>query len=214
MAAAPGVTVLHLGDRDVAADLSTYLTRARALDPEGAARLQASGTTLAVYVGVLPGQGLLGKGTVLGLRVMALREAAEVDATVPVASVADRLARPGSPTDLAVPPVGVSTGWAALTPPRSGWEPVGTLGADDLRAAAAAGIAEVSQGVPAGAGAHAVRSLRQQVWGRETATVPPVPAGAAFAAYSLGFLTDDPVAVLACGRWTRLTSATGHVLLR
>ena len=88
----------------------------------------------------------------------------------------------------------MQTAWAALTPPRAGWEPVGSLDAAALVEVARAGIAEVAQGAPAGAGGHAVTDLRQRVWGRLTETVPPVPAGAAFAAYVLGFL--DPSAAL------------------
>ena len=75
-----------------------------------------------------------------------------------------------------------------MTPPRGGWEPVGSLDAGALVAVARAGIAEVAQGAPAGAGGQAVADLRQRVWGRLTETVPPVPAGAAFAAYALGFV--------------------------
>ena len=109
----------------------------------------------------------------------------------------------------------VQTAWAALTPPRGGWEPVGSLDAGALADVARAGIAEVAHGAPAGAGGHAVADLRQRVWGRLTETVPPVPAGAAFAAYALGFLDpSERCDVVAHGRWTRLSSARGHVLVR
>ena len=57
-------------------------------------------------------------------------------------------------------------------------------------------------------------ALRQRVWGRPTATTPPVPSGSAFAAYALGFLTGGPVRVFAHGRWTRLSTDAGHVLVR
>ena len=96
----------------------------------------------------------------------------------------------------------------------AGWEPVGELRPEDLRAAAAAGIAEIAQGSPEGSGAHAVAALRQSVWGRRPRTTPPVPAGAAFAAYALGFLVDGPVRVFAHGRWTRVSTVAGHVLVR
>jgi hypothetical protein len=210
------VSELHLADAEALADLGTYVARARTLDAEGAVRLQAAGTALAAYVGVLPGQGLMKQGAVIGMRVMALAEPAELDVTVPLAGITDRLARhePGAVATLAVPPATVSAGWAAMAPPRSGWEPVGELRPEDLRAAAAAGIAEIAEGSPEGSGAQAVAMLRQSVWGRDTPTTPPVPAGAAFAAYALGFLVDGPVRVLAHGRWTRVSTMAGHVLVR
>jgi hypothetical protein len=210
------VSELHLADAEALADLGTYVARARTLDAEGAVRLQATGTALAAYVGVLPGQGLMKQGAVIGMRVMPLAEPAELDVTVPLAGITDRLARhePGAVATLPVPPTTVSAGWAAMAPPRSGWEPVGELLPEELRAAAAAGIAEIAQGSPEGAGAHAVATLRQSVWGRNTPTTPPVPAGAAFAAYALGFLVDGPVRVFAHGRWTRVSTLAGHVLVR
>jgi hypothetical protein len=205
---------LVLEDAQGYADLRTLVTRGRSLDDEGAIRLQADGTVLAAYVGVLPGRGLMGDGAVVGLRTMRLAAPTRVDTTVSLAALADRLVR--ETTDgLDVPPFSVQTAWAALTPPRSGWEPVGSLDAGALAEVARAGIAEVAHGAPAGAGGHAVTDLRQRVWGRLTETVPPVPAGAAFAAYALGFLdSSERCDVVAHGRWTRLSSARGHVLVR
>ena len=83
---------LHLADAEALADLGTYVARARTLDAEGAVRLQAAGTALAAYVGVLPGQGLMKQGAVIGMRVMPLAEPAELDVTVPLAGITDRLA--------------------------------------------------------------------------------------------------------------------------
>lgn len=197
------------------ADFVTFVGRAKAADPEGAMRLQASGQALAAYVGVLPGSGVMAAGAVVGLRVMPLAVAAHVDQTVSLASLADRLARPGQHVTVSLPPVTVRAGWAAVSPPRSGWEPVGTLSSESLVAAAEAGIAEIATGVGEPAGAHAVAALRQRVWARSTATTPPVPAGAAFAAYALGFLEPGAqCTVLAHGRWARLSTRRGHVLTR
>ena len=195
-------------------DLRTYVARARAADEDGAIRLQASGTTLAAYVGVLPGSGLMGEGAVIGLRAMPLAEPAEVDTTVSLSSVADRLAREGGST-LSLPPTTVSVGWAAMAPPRSGWERVGAVTAEDVHAVARQGIAEVASGVPSDAGGPAVAALRRHVWGRSTTTTPPVPAGGAFAAYALGFAAPGTeVTVWTHGRWTRLSTPSGHVLIR
>jgi len=206
---------LRFADTDTLADLGTYVTRARSLDADGAIRLQSFGTKLAAYVGVLPGKGLMTTGAIIGLRVMALAEPAEVevDVTVSLASVAERLARPGTST-LSLPPTTVSVGWAATAPPRSGWERVGELRVDDLKTAATQGIAEIAQGAPEGSGAAAIAALRHRVWTRDSQTTPPIPSGAAFAAYALGFLTQERARVFTHGRWTRLSTATGHVLVR
>ena len=212
------MTALRFPDAETLADLGTLVARAKSVDPDGAIRLQAHGRTLAAYVGVLPGSGLLAEGAVVGLRTMPLAEESDVDATVSLAAVSDRLARrdgtPGAAA-LEVPPVTVRAAWAAVAPPRSGWERVGSLAADVVNEAAREGIEEVAQGTPAQAGGHAVTSLRQRVWQRDTTTVPPFPAGGAFAAYVLGFTPPGTeVTVFMQGRWTRLSTPAGHVLVR
>jgi hypothetical protein len=85
---------------------------------------------------------------------------------------------------------------------------------ESLRTVAIQGIAEITHGTPQGSGAHVVAAARQRVWARDTQTTPPIPSGAAFAAYALGFLTQQSARVLAHGRWTRLSTETGHVLVR
>jgi hypothetical protein len=207
---------LRFADSQALEDLGTYVLRALSLDPDGAIRLQSHGTVLAAYVGVLPGHGLMATGAIIGLRVMALAEPMQVDEdvdiTVSLASVSERLARDRT-SSLSIPSTTVRVGWAAIAPPRSGWERVGTLSAADLKATATQGIAEIARGAPEGSGAHAVAALRQRVWARDSQTTPPIPSGAAFAAYALGFLTQQSARVLAHGRWTRLSTAAGHVLV-
>ena len=207
-------------------DLRTYVARAKAADEDGAIRLQARGHTLAAYVGVLPGSGLMAEGVVLGLRAMPLAEVAHLDVTVSLSALTDRFARLNGPT-LPLPPMTVNVPWAAMAPPRSGWEYVGAVTADEVYAAARLGIEEVASGAPVDAGGAAVAALRKQVWGRLTTTTPPLPAGGAFAAYVLGFVVKGhgiapghgaapgtEVTVWAHGRWTRLTTPAGHVLIR
>ena len=203
---------LKFADSDALEDLRTYLTRARSLDTDGAIRLQSNGMALAAYVGVLPGHGLMVTGAVIGLRVIALAEPMNVDVTVSLASVSERLARART-SSLSIPPTTVRVGWAAVAPPRSGWEPVGTLSVADLKAVATQGIAEIARGAQKGSGGHVIAALRQQVWARDARTTPPIPSGAAFAAYTLGFLSQEKARVLAHGRWTRLSTRTGHVLV-
>ena len=203
---------LRFADSEDIEDLRNYVTRARSLDADGAIWLRSHGTALAAYVGVLPGHGLLTTGAVIGLRVMALVEPADVDVTVSLASASERLARGGTST-FSVPPTTVRVSWSAMAPPRSGWEPVGEVSVADLKTAAIQGIAEIAHAAPEGSGAAVVAALRQRVWARDTRTTPPIPSGAALAAYALGFLTQEHARVLAHGRWTRLSTATGHVLV-
>jgi hypothetical protein len=210
-------TELVFPDHESLADLRTFVGRARAADEDGAVRLRAHGTTVAVTVGVLAGAGLMAEGTVLGLRAMALAEPADLDVTVPLAAVGDRLAGRDAQTRpvLAVPPTLVHPAWAAVTAPRGGWERVGSLPADLVNDVARQGIQEIAAGAAEGSGAKAVAALRRTVWARSSATIPPVTAGGAFAAYVLGFSRPGTaVTVWTHGRWTRLSTAAGHVLMR
>lgn len=212
---------LHLLDSEVVADLHTYVARALRLDPDGAIRLQATGPTLAAWVGVRKGRGLSGEGTVVGLRVMPLSpESQDVDVVVELKAVADRLARMTSnhSTVLDIPPVTVRTSWAAISPPRAGWTPLGTVGVERLQAAAKDGITEVATGAGDQAGAVAVEKLQQLVWGRAIHGVDPsvdgLAAGAALGLVALGFDVGDEAQVFATARWHRVSTPAGHVLVR
>ncbi|GAB6901739.1 hypothetical protein [Kineosporia succinea] len=226
---------LLLPDLSSLTDVRTFVGRARQIDEGGAIRLVGHGPTLAMYACALHGAG---GPTVLALRVLALAEPAEVDATVPLASMADRFARidrlmagsrptprsVGKPIEMPVPPTtATNASWAGVAPPRSGWDVHGVVPFALLRQAARAGIDEVAAGVPAGSGASAVARLRGLVWGRtlledaSTGASVGVPAGAAFAAEAFGFLgktEDDSASLHSAGPWWRLSTARGHVLAR
>ena len=200
--------------RDLA-DLRTFATRARAVE-DGAIRLNASGPVLAAYVCVLRPR-LLGEATptILGLRTVALAAPAELDVTVPLSAVLDRLARAGADdVELPVPPMAVTEPWAGVGAPRTGWEPLGALPDTVLRQAAEAGITEIAAIIPDKPGALIVNNARATVWGRELPDAGGLPAGAAFAALTLGFLADGEQSLFRSGRWFRLSSPRGHVLVR
>ncbi|MCQ1953104.1 hypothetical protein [Arthrobacter sp. zg-Y238] len=211
---------LRLADPQVTADLRNFVTRARTAD-DGAVRLQAVGSVLAAYVCVLRPR-ILGEDTptVLGLRTMPLAAPAEVDATVQLSAVGDRLARMGTAdTVLPVPPMTVRETWAGILAPRSGWQPAGGVPVQLLEQTAHRGIREVAAMLPQSPGAAVVHSARTRVWAQPMGgTEIPVPAGAAFAALSLGFLpaggTGADVALFSNGRWLRLSTPLGHVLTR
>ncbi len=208
------MSILRLGDAEAAADLGRYAQRAKRLDPDGGMRLQALGSVLAAWVRVLPGDGLTQSGLVLGLRTIALAEPADLDLTVPIGAITDRIARDAS-GDLPVPPATLTEPWAVVTPPRAEWEDLGTLDQAAVREAARAGIDEVAQGAPEGSGAALVAELRRRVWARPTPTEPAIAAGGALGLYALGFLVGDaPVRARRQGPWTRLSTPFGHVVVR
>jgi hypothetical protein len=212
---------LTLADPQVAADFRTFVSRARRVN-DGAVHLQAWGQVLAAYVCIMK-PSTLGEATptILGLRTMGLATPAHAEATVALAAVADRLARmDGNDVVLPLPPMEVRESWTGVLPLRSGWEPAGSVAAEVLSEAAAAGIAEVSQSVPASPGQLVVNTARSAVWGRELelpadgSGAARIPAGVAFAAFSLGFLGAEPAMLFANGRWLRLSTSLGHVLAR
>jgi len=218
-AAAQASTELVLADPQVTADLRTFVVRARAAE-DGAVRLQAVGSVLAAYVCVLRPRAL-GENTptVLGMRTMPLAAEARLDTAVSLASVADRLARMGeTDTVLPVPPMTVTESWTGVGAPRSGWERGDDVPYKLLEQSAHRGIKEVAALVPASSGAPLVQTARGAVWGQQLPDVAaPIPAGAAFAALTLGFLpagSDGAAAVFRCGRWIRLSMPRGHVLIR
>ncbi len=203
-------------------DLQVFLGRAERVE-NGSVRLIAAGQVLAVYVAALYPIGLLDETpTVLGLRTLELAESAEFDTVVPVRSLAERVTRKvdqgadvTEPVSLTLPLAVNTVTWTAISPPRGGWITLEPTGADLLERVAKEGIEEVAAAVPTGTGEQIVHRVRSEVWGRPIETLEHVPAGAAFAAVTLGFLSpEDPVSIHETGPWTRLTTRRGHVLVR
>ena len=217
-----------LDHRD-AADLATYVSRARSVDPQAAVRLQAMGQVLAVWVSVIHPAGLLDTApVVLGLRTIGLAEPSSLDATVAASAITDRLARVGSggndaaPVWLTAPHQEVFASWAGILAPRSGWSALGAVPAALLRDVARMGVQAVSDAVPADSGAAVVQKVRARVWGAASgwgpADGPAVPDGAAFALDVLGFVPPSAqevhVATERTGQWVRLSTGVGHVLVK
>jgi hypothetical protein len=203
-------------------DLGTFLGRAARLE-NGSVRLIGEGGVLAVYVAVLYPAGLLDESpTILGLRTFAVGDAERFDVIVPLESLLARVERakqeigdPTAPVELGIPMQVNSATWAAISPPRGGWSALEPVDSGTLERVARAGIEEVAEAVPTGTGEALVRKVRSEVWGRPVRAYPHIPAGAGFAALSLGFLGgDDDVSVLETGPWTRLTTRRGHVLVK
>ena len=220
--------LLTLASAEDLADLTTFLTRASALGCEQV-RLTVHATALVASVAVLTRATLLDDTpTVLGIRIFELAVPQNLDRVVAIAALKDRLAR--DQTTVPLPPAVPGVTWAGLAPPQDGWVPVGVASENRLNDVARAGIAEVAS--ISGQGAIIVSRVRTTVWSRafrlddhdvaevvvagpDVAGISP-PAGAAFAAYGLGFLSANnlPVRITRTGRWTRLSTTRGHVLVR
>ncbi|MDR6613066.1 hypothetical protein [Leifsonia sp. 1010] len=214
------------------ADLQTYLSRAARVE-EGSVRLIAGSGVLAVYTAILYPRGLMDETpTVLGLRTFATGADVEFDVVVPIRSLLDRVARvresaeaaeaegtgaegTAAPIEIRLPLEVSTVTWAGISPPRGGWQKVGETSSALLQSTAKTGVAEVAEAVPTGTGEQLVQRVRAEVWGRPIDDLEYIPAGAAFAADSLGFVgDDDTVTIHETGRWTRLTTRRGHTLVR
>lgn len=197
-------------------DLQVFLSRAARVE-EGSVRLIAGSGVLAVYCSVFAPAGLLDESaTILGLRTVALGEPVTFDAVVPVRSLLQRIERAQAEQATTIGlPMEVSTAtWAAISPPRGGWQQIGDVAPALLDSAARGGIRDVAAAVPDGVGEQIVRRVRTEVWGRPTPGAEHIPAGSAFAAFALGFIGEDPVRVYESGPWTRLSTQRGHVLIK
>ena len=226
---------LTLADAESVADLHTFLTRARAIE-DGSARLEAAGTALGVYVPVLYPEALGAPvPTILGLRVARLAKPADLAAVYGLGALTDRLARmAGGSTELSLPPAEALAPWAGVAPPRRGWERIAEYDDATLRSVAEDGMRAVAGALPENAGKPVLATVRSRIWSTPAALVAAsaedaggrpdlaaqtpaaeLPAGAAFAAQALGFLAPEGTSALfSAGRWLRLSSAHGHVLVR
>jgi hypothetical protein len=201
------------------ADLTTFMSRSATLGCEHV-RVSAHDNVLVVSVGVLTRASLLDTTPiVLGVRVFELATPSRLDRVILVRALADRLAR--AELTLPMPPAVPGVGWSGVAPPSGGWSPVGTVSEGELESIAREGIAEVAS--VSGKGAIIVARVRTEVWSRmRQLSGIDAPAGVAFAAYGLGFLSSDPsaapepsvVSVSRAANWTRFTSPRGHVILR
>jgi hypothetical protein len=204
-------------DSNSVSDLANLLSRAKAIEDDGAL-LTVRGTALAVYVPVLvPAQ--LGQGdyTILGMRVHRLVKEAQSNACYSIAAIQDRLARMGQAnTEFILPPVEENPVWAGITVPMSGWVEAGNVADTELAAAAQSGIDAVAQALPENPGKPVVAQIRQRIWSAEMeSTKASLPLGAAFAMHALGFLSSGGQSrILRQGNWIRVSNGQGHVLLR
>jgi len=209
-------TALTFQDHASRDDLKIYLQRvARAGLPE--VRMVTRGSTLAVFACTQAPESLFDRAaTILVLRSFALASAPEppIDATVSARSLLDRLARAGVVgLTLALPDAQTTVAWAGILPPRQGWIAHASVRADSLSAVAEEGMRRIRAALPESAGDPVVNRVRGEVWGSEIA--PGLPAAAAFAAETMGFLAGaESLRMSRTHTWTRLSSVHGEVLIR
>lgn len=225
------MTSLEIADPLAMQDLAAFTSLAHRLDPDGAMRLHVSSTVLVVTVAPLFPHGL-GDSTplVLGMRMLRLTspEMDGFDDVVPLANLKDRFAREENGTELPVPPNSVLVSWTGIAPPKGKWTARDTITGDVIRTTARAGIEEISDGAPEGAGSHAVKALRSRVWSRPMSanSGTELPGGLAFAADALRFIPEAPdnrqdasaedeeYELMESSGWLRLVTPGGHLLTR
>jgi hypothetical protein len=75
-------------------------------------------------------------------------------------------------------------------------------------------VAQVAETVPETVGESVLQKVRSEVWGAMLPEHKRIPAGAAFAADALGFVTEGSLAVHTLENWVRLSSKAGYVLVK
>ncbi|QMU75468.1 hypothetical protein GXW83_06625 [Streptacidiphilus sp. PB12-B1b] len=215
------MTALQLADVREAADLGAFLSRLIRFDKAAAVRLQTAGLGLAVFAR-LP----LGETGPLAVRTARLSEEAPADLTVSAGQLLDAVdalagtasATPpeavpaprtsGAPTALDLPSPITGPAWAGLLPPRRGWEHLGDLPSEPLRAAVRAAITEFRRE------SADPDALAESIWSRQLH-----PSGltlrAVHAAYLVGLLHQaESVALHRHPAWLRLSGPRGYVITR
>ncbi|MEW2165704.1 hypothetical protein AB0912_22305 [Streptomyces sp. NPDC007084] len=231
------MTVLHLADAGEAADLGAFLARLVHYDRAAAVRLQARGTTLAVF-------GRPPSFEVLAIRTARLAKPYEhgldvtLDVTVSAGELLESIEEPAATAT--VPGAVTGPPWAGVMPPRGGWRPEPGLPAPDaVRATVAAVVAEFRARTQELAPEQRTRAeldrLGREIWSRPLGDTA-LPVRAAHAAQSLGFLRPAAVPVPApadqgagdrrppsgegelglysSGAWLRLRTPYGSIAVR
>ena len=212
-----------------ARDLATYISRAKAIDPNAAIRLTARGTTVAAFACSLEPEDLFDTTPIiLGMRAVRLAEPSTLDIVVQAQALLDRLARiEEAQMVLYLPPVTVNAPWAGQATPLGGWEPLAQIDSAEFRRASAEGIAAVERALPENPGHAVLATVRSRIWSSPMILehLPEmdgltIPTGAAFALQAFGFMPEGysgELPVYLAGErseWLRIAAPGGHVLVR
>ncbi|GAA3601676.1 hypothetical protein [Agrococcus terreus] len=201
--------ILALDDR-ARADLVLLLDRA-AVFGDGTVRLVADGPVALLTTPMTASSGLLDSGpTVLIARAARMRDAAAFDGVVALPALRDAL-REGA--DIEVPEGVGRPAWAAVSPPRGGWELAGEVPVDEVRRLAAQAAEDVEAMLPRSPGEAVRRRAERSVWARAV-HASGLTAGQAAALVAMRFLGEEPVRVTASGGWVRASGRAGEALAR
>lgn len=217
------VDTVELANLDVFKDLHTYIAR---LAAAGADRvwLRTSQRAAARYLRV--GSGMLAPDTLLEATPTIIAErsfllnsadasirSVQLNGVFALPAIAERIARMETTKSLvfAVPPTQQNAVWAAVAPPASGWQSVGSVSASSVNSVARQLAQQVQQALPDSPGAALLAKVRRELWSPQV--LPQVPAGAALTCDALGFCAD-PLQLLQNGNWSALASAAGTVYSR
>ena len=231
-----GSIVLHLADPGEAADLAAFLGRLLHYDRAAAVRIQAAGTTLAVF-------GRPPSFEVLAIRTARLAKPYEngldvaLDVTVSAGDLLETVDEPGA--TVGVPDAVTGPPWAGVLPPRGGWQPDPGLPAPDaVRAMVAVAVREFRSRTeelpPERRTRGELDRIGREIWSRPVGDTG-LPIRAAHAAQSLGFLrptaqeatvreaSGEPMnrpagepflALFSSGAWLRLRTPYGSIAVR
>lgn len=203
---------LSFNDPRDLSDLKSYLARAKRLDEDGLVKFRAFGDVLASYVSPIYSGSLLSDGpTVLGLRAIKLSAPVELDSSYSISEVME-LIQEGEKS-LKLPSSGARAAWTGVTPPRQGWEEIGSVTQAQVTKWAQDGIDEVARTLPSSVGSAIAARVRLGIWGKTVSLEFNLPGASAFAMAGLGFMQkDEDILVLRTNGWVRLSSSYGHVL--
>jgi hypothetical protein len=200
---------LAFADPGEAAEFAAFLKRQLGWDRAAAVRMTAGGEVAALFTRPA-------RFEVLAVRPGRLREPARLDVTVSAGELLEGIDEEGE--SVAVPAPVTGPAWAGVLPPRGGWRELARVTHGELRAKAAAVVAEFRERAAGADGSReALDALAEEIWSHAL-TGTPLPLRAVHAAHALGFLrTRDPAApatVLSSGVWLRLGTPLGSIAVR
>lgn len=211
------ISNLAFTDAENIKDLQTMLRRLEMVAEQEVVLMQ-NGGVLSVYGCTQSSGGLLSDSpTILVHRAYQIAgslDGGSANATVPLRSILDRIAHlKEGELSFNAPESSIFVSWGGQMPERSGWQKVGEISAASLRTVAEQGMKRVADLMPEDAGGPVVDRVRRSVWDLKIAL--NIPAGAAFALETMGFLENsDSVRVYKKSQWTRLSTAHGDVLIK
>ncbi|MDO4917624.1 MAG: hypothetical protein Q3974_08425 [Rothia sp. (in: high G+C Gram-positive bacteria)] len=197
------------------------MRRARAAESAVAIHLSLQPGLLAVYTSLVHPASLLDSTpTILAMRALRAKNEQTVVATVSASDLERNLlqALEHESSDFEIPAAQLQVSWAGQLPPQRGWEAQDGVSAQLLEHAAQSGIEQVAHALPENPGAAVVNTVRSQIWSQPLSDERAnIPTGAGFTALVLGFLKSDDDAQLPVyvnGRWTRVVTPGGFVLIK